>query len=147
MSTKIYYGKKLHVRDLAHLKEVLDEIKLENEEQVLKDLPFSSVQDGKISHQEYRELIKDFELEFAVGYDTITNSYYGFLLGHHDQQKLLDGRTEFEDFGYWDNTDPPEDVPEDEFYKRREIWDRLMPDYTSIGEQMFCIRLRINYLK
>jgi hypothetical protein len=145
MSTKIYYGKKLNIRDLAHLKELLEGIRLKVEQKVLKDFPSSLLTEKKINYDDYVKLIQEHEFEFAVGYDSVTSSYYGFLLGYHGQQKLLDGISEFEDFGYWDNSDPPDDVPEEEFYAREEVWERLMPGCSTIGEQMFCISLKIRY--
>lgn len=30
-----------------------------------------------------------------------------------------------EDYCYWNNTDPPDDMPEEEFYERGEVWDKV----------------------
>lgn len=53
---------------------------------------------------------------------------FGF---NHESQRfseyveLFMKATEAEYFGYWNNTDPPEDTDEEEFYARAKIWDEF----------------------
>lgn len=36
-----------------------------------------------------------------------------------------------EDYSYWDNTDPPEDIPYEEFKKRGKVWDPMIDDWDA----------------
>lgn len=58
-----------------------------------------------------------------IYYDEVTHRYYGYYIG----QRVETFISEFsEDFHYQNQTDGPEDVPEDEFEARSEVWDRLL---------------------
>jgi hypothetical protein len=52
---------------------------------------------------------------------------YGYYLddGHPEYKKLLLEEIA-EEFHYQNQTDPPENIPEDEFKKRGEIWDEIL---------------------
>jgi len=49
------------------------------------------------------------------------------LLAREVDAKLVDDRR-FSDFHYQDQSDPPEDIPEDAFSERGRIWDAIMGD-------------------
>lgn len=47
-----------------------------------------------------------------------------------------------EEYGYWDNTDMPDELTEDEWNKRREDWNKALPDALGVPRQNgFVIKL------
>ncbi len=82
-----------------------------------------------------------FELSF--GRDPQTGRFG--VLRFADEATLIDAFDaipEVEEYGYWNNTDRPDDVTEDQWDQRREFWDRVLPGYSAPVEVMLGWSLR-----
>lgn len=146
MSTKIYYGKKVKAKTLADVKDVVEKIKKKHNDYVLNFFEGGKPTSAENFSKVIWDTVKEFDLDVGIGYDRETESFYLVLMGAHGICANLDSVEELEEFSYWDNTDPPDDVSEEEFIKRGRVWERLMPTYESVGEQMFCISVKANPL-
>lgn len=65
---------------------------------------------------------------FTVMRDPDTGKRYG--IAHAARRRLIEafmGLDGISEFGYWDNTDRPDHVTEDEWDLRRDTWDRMVP--------------------
>ncbi len=57
--------------------------------------------------------------------------YFQHYFDNHIWKAFLEKNAseyKFNDFSFWDNTDPPDDIPEDEFYARGEVWNKILGD-------------------
>lgn len=85
-----------------------------------------------------------FELSF--GRDPQTGRFG--VLRFADEAALIDAFDaipEVEAYGYWNNTDRPDDVTEAEWVDRREFWERVLPGYSTPVEVMLGWSLRGTY--
>lgn len=70
-----------------------------------------------------------FDLNVSVAIRKLDNRYYlipfcsGFM---HENLNFLDKMKELEEYGYWNNTDEPDEVTEEEWAERGENWDKLI---------------------
>ena len=55
---------------------------------------------------------------------------YPFYRELNDLNILMEKIPELEDFGYWDNTDKPEEISESHWKKREKIWNTISNKYT-----------------
>ena len=65
------------------------------------------------------------------------------------KNKLLDKLKGIEDFGYWNNTDKPEEISDSHWEKRKKIWNELLTSYSfskSDFEEFYFFN-SINYLE
>lgn len=74
-------------------------------------------------------------LYFPVKYKRKTyNLICDFTKGQFNLTKLI---PELKAFGYWNNTDPPEEVTEEEWALRRDIWNKVIGDRFYLCESGF----------
>lgn len=85
-------------------------------------------------------------VELSFGRDPLTGRY-GVLL-FADEATLIaafEAMPEVEAYGYWNNTDRPDEVTEAEWDERRAFWDRVLPGYQPPAEVMLSWSLRGTY--
>lgn len=61
--------------------------------------------------------------------------------GHEEYRQVLDASGMFEDYGYWDNTDRPEEVTAAHWAERGEAWERVLPAFCAPIETMLTFDL------
>lgn len=91
-----------------------------------------------------RELRKETQTEdwrgigcrLGMAHDEPTGSTYLLVRGNGDYFDALTGLAGLEDYSYWNGTEGPEDIPEDDWDARRDVWDRLLPGWGHIGDNM-----------
>jgi hypothetical protein len=138
MSTKIYYGKRVKAETLEDVRDIVSKIQLNLENWLEK-----TFKKKKFPYIEWLEISKEYDLELAVGYDKDTKAFYAIPLGLHGIiRDCVEIIPELEEFGYWDNSDEPEDVNEEEWSVRCDLWNRVCGSYKPIGEQMFVISIK-----
>jgi hypothetical protein len=78
----------------------------------------------------YRDPIVDVEFGWNVW---INADGFAYVIpwGEHWIRKDLKLPKWCEDFCYWNNTDPPDDIPYEEFKKRGEIWDPMITNWDA----------------
>lgn len=68
-------------------------------------------------------------LEVAFGLDAVTNRYGAYLYCETAElTAAFEALPEVEEYGYWNNTDQPAGVTDEEWAERRRFWDHVMPD-------------------
>lgn len=68
-----------------------------------------------------------------------------FFDGHIWDEYVKKHKPAIEYFGYWDNTDPDEEVSEEEWEYRKEVWDNIFPGHKSPAETGFTINAHSEY--
>ena len=85
-------------------------------------------------------------LEVAIGVDPQTGRLGALLFA--ENPGLIDAFEalhEVEKYPYWNGSDRPDELTEDQWNERREFWDRVLPGYTPPAEAMFTWCLRGTY--
>jgi hypothetical protein len=77
---------------------------------------------------------KDFEWSVVCFPLTSRSTAVIFFGPRFIRDALTGDNPKFKDFGYWDNSEGPDDVSEREWDRRREVWDRLLigPDKSGV---------------
>lgn len=44
----------------------------------------------------------------------------------------------FEEFGYWNNTDKPDELTDEQWMYRREVWERIFPRFQTPAQRGYC---------
>ncbi|EYR64877.1 hypothetical protein N866_03270 [Actinotalea ferrariae CF5-4] len=84
--------------------------------------------------------------ELSIGRDSVSGRHAVLLFA--EESSLVEAfRTlpEVEQYGYWNNTDRPDDVTKAQWEDRRAFWDRVLPGYTAPVVAMMSWRLRGTY--
>lgn len=169
MSTKIYNGRRLRagtdlfafsqkVRDtLMPVRERLDAEMIIDQAVVIHDAalagaplkqrhsPISAaVADYFESQDKADPRMRDhdphrFEASFGIDPETERIMALPFC-EHNDYMEIFDQMSEVEGYAYWNNTDPEDGVSHSEWLRRRESWDRAMPNGIP-GDSMLSLRL------
>lgn len=163
MSTKIYTGVKFHTNNIFELTKTLHELGPQAQKHAVQTL--YGVLDKSANdinnlpcREDYLKVLVVFEdnyrensrqgLRSMVDPDlSITvfpheNQLYGMYFC--DWRPLSDWLVDqdiFQEFAYWNNTDPPEDVLEIDWDERREIWDTVLPRNSVPAQRGFDIKL------
>lgn len=155
MSTKIYHGYRLaagtdiwefteRLREQANV--VRDRLDLEAIERAAEQLQAKRIIDGKgpFPDRESRllagyhiwdevnrklgssRLSDPHQLDVTFIRDTATNRILALLYAGRETTKVFELQPGVEEYGYWNNADPPADVTEDEWEERRVVWDRCL---------------------
>lgn len=123
MSIKIYHGFKLNVADNNELQAVMDSLRehFETYYQGVIDEFYALNSDKYIKILE--SLDKDGYYNNNIVLFWHKTGWYGISFGH---LKTLEKLSCYEEFGYWDNTDKPDEVSEAQWKNRKKIWDDLL---------------------
>lgn len=84
------------------------------------------------------------EFEYFLGFANVDNKHtvaIPFFPNYECIETMLKNHPEFEPFGYWNDTDPDENVSKKEWEKRRKIWEKVFEHSGVPSETMFMIRL------
>jgi hypothetical protein len=74
-----------------------------------------------------RDPLVDFE--FTISLMPFEGQVYGIVYTEQREwQSLWMGKPFILDFAYWDNTDPPEELPDDEWEERGRVWGEIFDD-------------------
>jgi hypothetical protein len=66
------------------------------------------------------------QLDVTFIRDPETNRILALLYAGSKIEEVFTGQPEVTEYGYWDNTDQPEDVTDEEWEERRVTWDRCL---------------------
>lgn len=81
--------------------------------------------------------------EVSFGRDPQTGRILALLYAEEPEFRTVwDALPDVESYGYWNNSDQPDDVTDDEWAERREVWERVMPDSGPPVESMLSFALR-----
>jgi hypothetical protein len=63
-----------------------------------------------------------------IGFDAVTSSHVLLVLTeNHYLREVFDDMDEIEEYGYWNDTNGPDDICEEDWQARKELWDRIIP--------------------
>lgn len=161
MSTKIYTGIKFHATDIFELQEQLQDLGVRARKRAV-ELIFEFMERGvKEGHEltydngarlldifceDYRENhagrggMVDCDLEIVV-YPRNGVFYGQYFASFRPLEAWLKEQDLFEDFGYWNNTDEPEDVSWEDWCIRGEIWDKILEHSSVPAEAGLTVKL------
>lgn len=89
-----------------------------------------------IGETRYRDTLVDFE--FSIVLFPMANKMLGIpFTSNRELEKLWFRRSDVEQYGYWNNTDPPEDVTEEEWDARGAEWDEALGESGIPAESGF----------
>lgn len=139
MSTKIYIAYVVPISDLngylRKVKEVVYETNLNRlgeylENQKVKSTWFDLIREMQ---ETSRSLEVGYPLDFDYGLNVWLLEDFAYIIPVEGW--LLPGRRASmdishlaSDFSYWDNVDPPDNIPEDEWDERGDLWDIIIGD-------------------
>jgi len=86
----------------------------------------------KIDKTQERNPIFDFDFELAIfplSEDKVLGMYF---TEQEDFRKLWLSKWFVEEYGYWDNTDKPDELSEKDWERRCRDWDKALPDYCAV---------------
>lgn len=89
----------------------------------------------KTAEKSSRKDILDCSLKAVCTFDE-DYWYIKFFSNSGISRKMLNAiieKLQLEDFHYQNQSDPPEDIPEEEYNKRRDKWDQLLPDWSPFN--------------
>lgn len=126
-----HYKQLLAVKMAAFIDAVaLDKMERFQDKNLMLDLPYlyavRSWLDGKIVEAERSDLSSEasYDLSAHLQFYLVGDMVLFQIFGHNDgYEKLLDDFDDVESFPYWNNTDPPDDMTEEAWKERGEIWD------------------------
>ncbi|MFW6219340.1 MAG: hypothetical protein ACOC33_00600 [bacterium] len=83
----------------------------------------------KIKQTKQRDPLYDFE--FEIVFIPIKNKILCLLYTEQSNFiKIWENQSEIEEYGYWNNTDKPENLSEKDWDKRKIDWDEALPNYS-----------------
>lgn len=158
MSVKFYYGRRIDHRvdkvhallmevrpsliELAH-KEMLSAIRTVVGEST-KNSPFAvylrlidAVQEAK---RRNLDCALDFELTLAL-YPLGNSTLAHYTNGNRTVHGWFDDLPFVKEYGYWNNTDRPDEISSREWARRRRAWDKAWPEYGRADHRRLTLKL------
>jgi hypothetical protein len=83
-----------------------------------------------IQSREYQDWSKDFKITFL--HDFETGKLYCLPVGSREFIKLFESLPEVSEYAYWNNSDHPDGITDEEWDERKEVWNRLAPRNDSL---------------
>lgn len=71
-----------------------------------------------------------------INFTKFENSIYGIWQGDEDFAEVFNNAEGFNDYSYWNNTDKPDSVSDEEWDERKRVWWGALPGVGSIRENM-----------
>ena len=82
-------------------------------------------------------------LELSVGYDPVASRHMLIMYCEATElRELVTGHPDVEEYGYWNNSDQPDGVTDQEWDERRQAWNRVLPGVGIPAETMLTFTLR-----
>ena len=151
MSTKIYNGiifkhrtYKNVIKNLIEAKEKFlksDEIKNEENTMLSYINDFVTGVEDKTNNWSWRKALDAFTDKglldlyrrgVYIYYDDVTNRYYGYYIGEVEYKSY---KHLTKDYHYQNQSDQPEDISEEKWEERENVWDRLLPGAGHLNER------------
>ena len=82
------------------------------------------------------------QLEVCFIKDPGTGRIMALLYAGSKMEAFWESQPEVEPWGYWNNTDQPEGVTEEEWEERRQAWERCLPNWSPPARQALTFQLR-----
>lgn len=95
---------------------------------------------NQIEKTQHRDPEADFSFELAIFVDG-TDFYGMYFVEQGEWAEYIQAQSWYIEHAYWDNTDPPGNVSEDEWKDRGERWDRMV-GWGSVGERAYVIKVK-----
>lgn len=171
MSTKIYHGYRLaEGTDVWEFTERLrregneerDRLDMEVVEKLAEAAMQKRLDDGKelpqteearlmLGYHEWHEVMRQLgesrlsdphQLDACFIRDPGTGRINALLYAGSKMEHVFERQPEVEEYGYWNNTDQPEGVSDDEWEERRASWERCLPNWSPPARQALNFTLR-----
>lgn len=82
-------------------------------------------------------------LELSIGYDPVAGRHMLIMYCEATElRELVTGHPDVEEYGYWNNSDQPDGVTDQEWDERRQAWNRVLPGVGIPAESMLTFTLR-----
>lgn len=94
-----------------------------------------------LKHHIYRDLDSEYSPTIYMGQHPQTLENYLYIAEKGDTVKtILDSSPEVSDYSYWNNTDRPQEITQEQWDKRREDWDAVLGDNWGLDQSMFSFK-------
>ncbi len=131
MSIKIYTGYRLKSIEMHKLKKFLDNVR-EEFTIIRKNYIKENYEKEDYFKNVFLPISKgDLMLSAKISFFPTKNYIYCVTSFYHIYKEFWESLKEVDFYGYWDNTDRLEGVSAKEWRTRKNVWDKVWPDFAS----------------